>query len=314
MLKNKRDGSKNMEKQGSPSQRNMARTSNTEEEEDGEWGWSALAEDDSNNEDSLRNVLNGTSVSVDPNVNIEVKPKSPTVMKALKSNKSGPDEKTGKPAIKGISSSPSFQELEKAIAMSLASDNNSQETLAGQQQHGSKHSSTDLTQIKIQQQRIRQQQKQNNPHHLQSRTSNPNLYQFNQYSMQQQQQQQQQQHQQQHPVNSVPARVELVNFINESESRAIILFHSANTSPINIRNACSKYGVLYYIRPEFHGKGVTLLSYFDLRAATTAFESISKVCVCLFTTTLYYLLLPPTPTNLCYLSPSLSSSSSSSSS
>lgn len=73
---------------------------------------------------------------------------------------------------------------------------------------------------------------------------------------------------------SQPARVELAPFINESESRAIILFHSAHLSTVDIRNACSKYGVLYYIRPEFHGKGVTLISYFDLRAASAAKASI----------------------------------------
>ena len=37
-----------------------------------------------------------------------------------------------------------------------------------------------------------------------------------------------------------------------------------------------KWGVLYYIRPEFHGKGVTFLSYFDLRSAIHAFGSLAN--------------------------------------
>lgn len=77
-----------------------------------------------------------------------------------------------------------------------------------------------------------------------------------------------------HQQPSPSARVELAPYINESESRAIILFHAVHISTADIRNACSKYGVLYYIRPEFHSKGVTLISYFDLRAATSA-----KACI-----------------------------------
>jgi hypothetical protein len=79
--------------------------------------------------------------------------------------------------------------------------------------------------------------------------------------------------QQQQPA---PARTELAPFTNESESRALILFHPPQLSTTDVRNACSKYGVLYYIRPEFHGKGVTLLSYFDLRAATAAKAGIAE--------------------------------------
>ena len=70
------------------------------------------------------------------------------------------------------------------------------------------------------------------------------------------------------------AREELSDFINESESRALVLFHSPSLSPVSIREVCLKFGVLYYIRPEFHNKGVTLLSYFDLRCALRAHTSL----------------------------------------
>lgn len=80
-------------------------------------------------------------------------------------------------------------------------------------------------------------------------------------------------------ANVVPpsARAELDPFVNEYESRALILFHSPNINPVVVRNAAQKCGVLYYIRPEFHTRyGVTLLSYFDLRAATLAQSTLAS--------------------------------------
>jgi hypothetical protein len=71
------------------------------------------------------------------------------------------------------------------------------------------------------------------------------------------------------------ARTELAPHINESESRALILFHSPQIPKNTVRQACQKFGVLYYIRPEFHRKGVTLLSYFDLRVAVKAQATLS---------------------------------------
>jgi len=148
-----------------------------------------------------------------------------------------------------------------------------------------------------------QQQQQQQHHHLQQQQ-----YSHQQQHIQQQQQQQhhmqhQHQHQHQHqqqqfgypygaygipmlrtpPLPSPPAEVstasareELVNLnvIDEEESRALVLFHSPHLSPVAVRDACQKYGVLYYIRPEFHSKGLTLLSYFDLRASIQALKSL----------------------------------------
>jgi len=72
------------------------------------------------------------------------------------------------------------------------------------------------------------------------------------------------------------SRVELSPFINEDESRALILFHPPHISPVTIRDTCQKCGVMYYIRPEFHQKGITLLSYFDLRSAIHAHKLLPE--------------------------------------
>ena len=51
------------------------------------------------------------------------------------------------------------------------------------------------------------------------------------------------------PILTANARAELgESFINEDESRAIILFHSPHISAVTVRDACQKFGVLYYIR------------------------------------------------------------------
>ena len=163
----------------------------------------------------------------------------------------------------------------------------------------SRLSSTNLTQQKLQQQRIRQQQN-NSGYHQRNNYSNQhnqhnvnNFFNSNIYQVSPNQQMQQLQSPP-YPYQRTPsfgnisnmliptntvvfpsAKEELSAFINESESRAIIVFHSCLVSPVVVRNACSKFGVLYYIRPEFHGRGVTLISYFDLRAAISCKASIA---------------------------------------
>ena len=189
---------------------------------------------------------------------------------------------TGQKSLPGIVSSPSFLELEKAIGATLNLASNDSGDLGDNRQQSptttfppSRLSSTNLTQQKVNQQRIRQQQ-----HHQGQRYSSQNQYSRspaagpysynnipNGYGPMPPPMPQLQH-------LPVPARIELAPFINEGESRAIVLFHSVHVSTADIRNACSKHGVLYYIRPEFHGKGVTLISYFDLRAASSA-----KACI-----------------------------------
>ena len=175
---------------------------------------------------------------------------------------------------KGITSSPSFQELERAIGATLALSLNSENAQGNNSNDSLKTglvSSTSANKLMNQKfasnQQIhrkgKQQQYQSHDDQDQSHvhtSSSPT----------------QRQSKTNHLEITDRTKTELNAFINESESRALILFHSPTISPVSVRDACSKYGVLYYIRPEFHGKGVTFLSYFDLRSAIHAFGSIKE--------------------------------------
>ncbi len=160
----------------------------------------------------------------------------------------------------GITSSPSFQELERAIGATLASNLSNGDLSDGgteskpQSPAGlpSRLSSTNLTQKKIQHQRTRQ-----NQYQQQSFPRNLNHANYKYANIQSNQ------------VISY-AKSELSAFINEEESRALVIFHPPVVPSTVISEACSKFGVLYYIRPEFHQKGVTFISYFDLQSATNA--------------------------------------------
>jgi hypothetical protein len=70
---------------------------------------------------------------------------------------------------------------------------------------------------------------------------------------------------------------ELSAFIGELESRALVIFHSALLSPNLIRNACQKFGVLHYLKSDFHSRGVTFLSYIDLRSAIKAHDELRQL-------------------------------------
>ncbi len=229
-------------------------------------------------------------------------------------------------ALKGITSSPSFQELEKAIALSLESNGGDGDQYMPSGSSG-RLSSINITNQKIQQQQ-RQRQHQQQHQQMNNRFVSQNMghmasygsygagpygqlfpgqnqlgpY-FNMGMTPQHSQQMQQFSQARNPsfnnlvgmtagANhmsmgvSLPhlevapggpsAREELSAFINETESRALIIFHSPTVTPIVVRDACQKFGVLYYIRPEFHNKGVTLISYFDLRSALESHGNIAN--------------------------------------
>ncbi len=212
------------------------------------WGWDAIAEDEGTTDNS------------------ETTQEPPVVEKALSgfsrstSDRSLSKKKHSHHSIPvGITSSPSFQELERAIGATLAlnesesGDENDRRT-SPNNAFTTSRSSTDLTQQKIYQQRIRQNQMRHNSSfgHLR------NVY--------------------QHSPNYSTANTknELAQFINEGESRALVIFHSPNVSQNIVRDVCNKYGVLYYIRPEFHPRGVTFISYFDLQAAVQAKEGIAE--------------------------------------
>mmetsp|Transcript_26875 Transcript_26875/g.25736 ORF Transcript_26875/g.25736 Transcript_26875/m.25736 type:complete len:982 (-) Transcript_26875:339-3284(-) len=237
------------------------------EDQANDWGWEATGSEEDGEDDS-------TTIATDDNIvkesEINKSESEQTIPSSVSSDKvQAPkfsDPKLAAMSIgsqslqKGITSSPSFQELERAIGATLAMSLN----VADQdhQQQSNKNVGFNITQQKLQQQRIKQQL-----HHRQQQPQYPSAYTarhgLGQYP----------------PPHSIAtqdfsARNELGLFINESESRAIILFHSPLVSPIAVRDACQKCGVLYYIRPEFHGKGVTLLSYFDLRSAIHAHGSV----------------------------------------
>lgn len=236
------------------------------EEQASEWGWEAMGSEEDGESEGI------TTVVVEDNRVKDTESQKSESERALPSSVSLDKVQTPKfcdpkhvalsigsqSLQKGITSSPSFQELERAIGATLAMSLNVTDQ---DQQQSNKSVGFDITQQKLQQQRIRQQQ-----HHRQQ-PQYPSAYSprhgLGQYPPP-------------HPLanQQSSARNELGLFVNESESRAIILFHSPLVSPIAVRDACQKCGVLYYIRPEFHGKGVTLLSYFDLRSAIHAHASV----------------------------------------
>jgi hypothetical protein len=213
-----------------------------------EWGWEALGDDD-NQEQSHTQIHSYEHSNERHNHSF---PKSNSE-RSLHSHHSY--SKRSNSSLKGITSSPSFQELEKAIGATLASnfgnveESSEHKTLSPSSSFlASRLSSTNLTQQKLMQQRLRQFHSQRT---ASSHYFRPHI-----------------------PLSAIPAKVELSPFVNEAESRALILFHSTSVPASVLRETCSKFGVLYYIRPEFHNKGVTFISYFDLQAAITAKDSI----------------------------------------
>lgn len=209
------------------------------------WGWDAIAEDEGNTDTS--------ESTQEPHV-VE---KTLSEFSRSTSDRSLSKKKHNHHSIPvGITSSPSFQELEKAIGATLAlnESESGDERTSPNNSFSTSRSSTDLTQQKMYQQRMRQNQMRHNTSfgHLR------NVY--------------------QHSPNYSTANTknELAPFINEGESRALVIFHSPNVPQNSVRDVCSKYGVLYYIRPEFHPRGVTFISYFDLQAAVQAKEGIAE--------------------------------------
>lgn len=157
---------------------------------------------------------------------------------------------------KGITSSPSFQELERAIGATLAISLSDEFESPVQSSRPLIVGNAAYQKRQHQMLKLQQRQQLGHPYRpISTSAHSPPMS----------------------PVTGLSARAELgESFINEDESRAIILFHSAQVSAVKIRDACQKFGVLYYIRPEFHGKGVTLLSYFDLRSAVHAHASLAE--------------------------------------
>lgn len=248
----------------------------------GEWGWSALGSEDDTAQTEHDEIIVDRSTVKEENVEQDEGVKSPGPEKAANGLRKYPSDpkhialSIGNMSLqKGITSSPSFQELERAIgatlqgmslngsAENLESTSESQRNIAYHGGMGYAHNSprsfgsnmNTLAQQKRQHQILKMQRQQMYSRPIPSPMSTPTM-----------------------PFAGSPTgRAELgESFINEDESRAIILFHSHHISAVTIREACQKFGVLYYIRPEFHSKGVTLLSYFDLRSAVHAHASLAE--------------------------------------
>ena len=73
-----------------------------------------------------------------------------------------------------------------------------------------------------------------------------------------------------------PMRAELLPYLEENESRALVIFHSRDIIAFDIKSACQMFGSLYYFRSDFHSCGLTLLAYFDLRSAIDAKEKLAS--------------------------------------
>ena len=237
-----------------------------------EWGWEPLEHEDESVPNTLSVVSQSSSdgllssgeskisndslkeSSLNTNTTDKVVENSKVQVTDNKTNPSSTHVNNVLSMKKGITSSPSFQELEKAIGatleMSLGGTNDDADSAKNGNISASNSNSSlnSLTQHKIQQQRSKQKQQYQQYF---SPLQVPNISNLHQNT-----------------------RNELNIFTNENESRAIILFHSPLVQASAVRDACQKFGVLYYIRPEFHSKGVTLLCYFDLRSAIRAKSSL----------------------------------------
>eukprot|EP01035_Chromulina_nebulosa_P019345 gene19345-25210_t len=230
------------------SKQNQAQATNDNDNSD--WGWEPIDKDDS----PINEVDNSSKVTIveEPSLQIQMKKKISNRSIDMRNSAMQMSEMSLK---SGITSSPSFHELEMAIGATLAMSLNGSEGDLSQYGYASRGSfgaivngmprvsSINQFNYSLNQQRLNKQRMIGmNP---------PRLY-----------------------PQPISARDELNEFIRESESRALILFHSPTVTPVVIRDTCQKYGVLLYIRPEFHYKGVTFVSYFDIRCAIKAYKDI----------------------------------------
>jgi hypothetical protein len=83
-------------------------------------------------------------------------------------------------------------------------------------------------------------------------------------------------------------RNDLKSFLDENESRALLLFHSTDVISFDIKAVCQSFGSLYYFRSDFHSLGLTLLCYFDLRCALDAYRLLPSRLGRLASATVHY--------------------------
>lgn len=73
-------------------------------------------------------------------------------------------------------------------------------------------------------------------------------------------------------VLNSPAGSELMEFLTERASRALVLWNVEAIRKDELRAACEAYGPLYYLRTEHGRKRVVFLAYYDVRDAVNAHQ------------------------------------------
>ena len=75
-------------------------------------------------------------------------------------------------------------------------------------------------------------------------------------------------------VLNAPAGAEMMEFLTEQASRALVLWNVEAIGEDELRLACEAHGPLYYLRAEHRRKRVVFLAYYDVRDAVNAHRSL----------------------------------------
>lgn len=75
-------------------------------------------------------------------------------------------------------------------------------------------------------------------------------------------------------VLNAPAGAELMEFLTERPSRALVLWNVEAIGEDELRGACEGHGPLYYLRAEHRRKRVIFVAYYDVRDAVNAHRSL----------------------------------------
>lgn len=77
-------------------------------------------------------------------------------------------------------------------------------------------------------------------------------------------------------VLNAPAGAELMEFLTEKASRALVLWNVEAIPEDVLRGACEVHGPLYYLRAEHRRKRVVFVAYYDVRDAVNAQQSLPR--------------------------------------
>lgn len=77
-------------------------------------------------------------------------------------------------------------------------------------------------------------------------------------------------------VLNAPAGAELMEFLTEQASRALVLWNVEAISEEALRAACEVHGPLYYMRAEHRRKRVVFIAYYDVRDAVNAHQALGR--------------------------------------